>query len=210
MAFELSNTQPQFTKRTAAWTVVGLIPLLVGLVYMLVVYNQITNQQKVITLMVNGLTSNDATTAQTVGEFVAQIYPDAEMIVSVFPNQDKPLTSGDIVFLQLKPTSTNQVVASNMKLAIQKGDEEEPKSPIYQGVATWYSFGEGMNAASTEFPKGTRLRVVAVNSNKTVDVTINDYGPAKWTGVALDLNKPAFLKLAPLGAGKIKIKYFVI
>lgn len=201
---------PEFSKRTLTLTVVCLVPLLTGLIYLLTTYQHIDAQVKTITLSVNGLSTNYSTAVKTVGEFVAETYPDVSSIVSIFPDESQLLSSGDMIFLQLKPTAINRVVASNLKSAIKKNSEPVPKSPVYQGTATWYAFGDGMNAASTEFPKGTRLRVVAVNSNKTIDVIINDYGPAKWTGIALDLNKPAFLKLAPLGAGKIKIKYFVI
>jgi rare lipoprotein A (peptidoglycan hydrolase) len=200
----------EFSKRTLTLTVVCLLPILAGLIYLLTTYKTIDAQIKTITLSVNGLSTNYTTTAKTVGEFVIQNYPDKINIVSIFPNESQLLASGDMIFLQLKPTAVNRAVASNLKSAIEKGSEPQPKSPVYQGLATWYTFGEGMGAASTQFPKGTRLRVVAVNSNKTIDVIINDYGPAKWTGIALDLNKPAFLKLAPLGAGKISIKYFVI
>ncbi|MBU1083073.1 septal ring lytic transglycosylase RlpA family protein [Patescibacteria group bacterium] len=200
----------EFKKRTLILTVIFLAPLLAGLIYLLTTYKHIDAQVKTISLSVNGLSTEYTTTAQTVGEFIAPLYPDRDKIVSVFPSESQPLTSGDIIFLQLKPTAVNRAVASNLKTAIEKSSEPEPKSPVYQGTATWYAFGEGMNAASTQFPKGTRLRVMAVNSNKIVDVVINDYGPEKWTGVALDLNKPAFMKLAPLGAGKIKIKYFII
>lgn len=201
---------PEFSKRTLVLTVVCLLPLLAGLIYLLTTYRGIGAQTKTVTLSVNGLTANYLTTAKTVGEFVAESYPDNSSIISVLPNESQLLAGGDMIFLQLKPTAVNRAVASNLNSAIEKSKEPQPKSPVYQGLATWYSFGEGMNAASTQFPKGTRLRVIAINSNKTIDVVINDYGPAKWTGIALDLNKPAFAKLAPLGAGKIKIKYFVI
>lgn len=201
---------PEFSKRTITWTAICLLPLLIGLIYLLTTYKYADAQTKTITLSTNGLTTEYTTIANTVGEFIAQIYPDTDNIVTVFPDESQLLASGDIIFLQLKPTEMSRTVAINLKTAVQKGNEPEPKSPTYQGTATWYSFGEGMNAASTQFPKGTCLRVVAVNSNKTIDVVINDYGPEKWTGVALDLNKPAFMKLAPLGAGKIQIKYFII
>lgn len=88
--------------------------------------------------------------------------------------------------------------------------EKEKPAHTYLGVATWYRHGDGMNTASRDFPQGTKLRVVAVNSGKSVDVIVNDYGPALHTGVALDLNAPAFSALAPLGAGKIFIEYYPI
>ena len=96
------------------------------------------------------------------------------------------------------------------KREIEKANEPEPKSPTYTGIATWYRWGDTPTTASTQFPRGTKLRVVATNSGKKVDVVVNDYGPEAWTGVALDLNSIAFAKLAPLGAGKIPIRYYVI
>jgi len=79
---------------------------------------------------------------------------------------------------------------------------------IYSGTATWYRYGDPMTTASRRWPKGTKIHVVAVNSGKSVDVIVDDYGPSASTGVDLDLNAPAFEALAPLGAGKIQIKYY--
>jgi rare lipoprotein A (peptidoglycan hydrolase) len=79
---------------------------------------------------------------------------------------------------------------------------------VYSGLATWYRFGDKLTAASRKYPKGTTLRVVAVNSGKSVDVVVNDFGPSPFTGVDLDLNQPAFAAIAPLAAGKIRIKYY--
>ena len=75
-----------------------------------------------------------------------------------------------------------------------------------RGLATWYAYTGKMAAASITFPKGTWLRVTAVNSGKQVFVVVNDYGPAAYTGKILDLDKVAFEKLAPIGAGVIEVK----
>ncbi len=75
-----------------------------------------------------------------------------------------------------------------------------------RGRASWYAYTGKMAAASTTFPKGTWLRVTAVNSGKQVFVQVNDYGPDPGTGKILDLDKEAFKKLAPLGAGVIEVK----
>jgi uncharacterized protein YabE (DUF348 family) len=75
-----------------------------------------------------------------------------------------------------------------------------------RGRASWYAYTGKMAAASITFPKGTWLRVTAVNSGRQVFVVINDYGPAAYTGKILDLDKEAFKKLAPLGAGVIEVK----
>jgi hypothetical protein len=75
-----------------------------------------------------------------------------------------------------------------------------------RGRASWYAYTGKMAAASITFPKGTWLRVTAVNSGKQIFVVVNDYGPAAHTGKILDLDKEAFKKLAPLGAGVIEVK----
>ncbi len=75
-----------------------------------------------------------------------------------------------------------------------------------RGRASWYAYTGKMAAASITFPKGTWLRVTAVNSGKQIFVVINDYGPAAYTGKILDLDKVAFEKLAPIGAGVIEVK----
>jgi uncharacterized protein YabE (DUF348 family) len=75
-----------------------------------------------------------------------------------------------------------------------------------KGRASWYAYTGKMAAASITFPKGTWLRVTAVNSGKQIFVVVNDYGPDGGTGKVLDLDKVAFKKLAPLGAGVIEVK----
>lgn len=75
-----------------------------------------------------------------------------------------------------------------------------------KGLASWYAYTGKMAAASITFPKGTWLRVTAVNSGKQIFVVINDYGPAAYTGKILDLDSVAFKKLAPLGAGVVEVK----
>ncbi len=75
-----------------------------------------------------------------------------------------------------------------------------------RGRASWYAYTGKMAAASITFPKGTWLRVTAVNSGKQIFVVVNDYGPAAYTGKILDLDKVAFKKLAPIGAGVIEVK----
>ncbi len=77
---------------------------------------------------------------------------------------------------------------------------------VQRGLASWYAYTGKMAAASTTFPKGTWLRVTAVNSGKQIFVQVNDYGPDPGSGKILDLDKEAFRKLAPLGAGVIEVK----
>ncbi len=74
-----------------------------------------------------------------------------------------------------------------------------------KGLGTWYAWKGGMFAASTTIPKGAYVKVTATASGKTIVVQINDYGP-QGKGRIIDLDKVAFEKLAPLGAGVIGVK----
>lgn len=207
---ELASKLTVFSKHIMMLIMFFALLIISGVVYLFIANSINYHRPKTVTVMVNGLATNYATSKPTVGELIAQIYPDSQIVLNIFPSVNKRLANQDIIFVTLKPSPVNKLVSKNLNLAIAASAPPKPKSPTYQGLATWYSFGNEMTAASTQFPKGTKLRVVAVNSGKTIDVVINDYGPAKWTGIALDLNRPAFAKLAPLGAGKIMIKYFMI
>lgn len=74
-----------------------------------------------------------------------------------------------------------------------------------EGQGTWYAFKGGMFAASTTIPRGAYAKVTSLSSGKSVIVQINDYGP-QGKGRIIDLDKVAFEKLAPLGAGVIGVK----
>lgn len=74
---------------------------------------------------------------------------------------------------------------------------------LSSGKASWYAHKSGDFAASPDFPAGSRLRVHNSANNKFVDVVINDFGPdrTRHPDRALDLEKNAFKKIAPLGGG---------
>lgn len=79
------------------------------------------------------------------------------------------------------------------------------------GKASWYTHPRYRNefiAASVDFPKNTKLKVINLSNNKAVIVTVKDYGPDKSVHPdrVVDLSKPAFKVLSPLGAGVIKVK----
>jgi D-alanyl-D-alanine endopeptidase (penicillin-binding protein 7) len=76
------------------------------------------------------------------------------------------------------------------------------------GTASWYKFKNGLFAASPDFVKGTVLRVHNLANGKSVDVTINDFGPerAKHPDRVIDLDYVAFKKIASPGAGLINVK----
>jgi uncharacterized protein YabE (DUF348 family) len=74
-----------------------------------------------------------------------------------------------------------------------------------KGQGTWYSYQGGMYAASLSIPRGNYARVTNTTNGKSVIVQINDSGPY-GKGRIIDLDKPAFQKIAPLGAGVIGVK----
>src|SRR3989339_439780 len=82
----------------------------------------------------------------------------------------------------------------------------------YPGVMTvgrtsWYKYKGGNFAASPDFPKNSRLRVFNGDRSKFVDVTVNDYGPDRglFPDRVIDLDRTAFAKIAPLGAGVVDV-----
>jgi len=195
--------------------------LLVVFVYLFFALKEAEAESVTVEVRVNGLTTSYTTAHHTVGELVDAIYPASNQVILVFPPRTAELTAHLQVTIQVKPAKVNPVVAANLQLAQAAATKAsppptprlappQPKSPTYSGTATWYRFGNNLTTASTQFPLGTRLRVTADASGKYVDVTVNDYGPSEETGVTLDLNRLAFAKLAPVGAGKILVRYYVI
>ncbi len=81
-------------------------------------------------------------------------------------------------------------------------------SKLTFGRASWYKYKGGDFAASPDFPAGSRLRVFNLDNGKFVDVVINDYGPDRkqHPDRVIDLDKIAFSKIAPLGAGIVPVK----
>lgn len=75
-----------------------------------------------------------------------------------------------------------------------------------QGVASWYRYRGCPCAASTVYPKGTKLKVTrADDPARSVVVTVNDYGPEAWTGRAIDLDLVAFQQLGSKRAGLLTV-----
>ena len=65
-------------------------------------------------------------------------------------------------------------------------------------------------AASPEYNFGTILRVTNTVNGRSVEVKVNDRGAFTSFGVALDLSKGAFEKIAPLSQGVILVKIEVL
>lgn len=75
----------------------------------------------------------------------------------------------------------------------------------HKGQGTWYAFKGGLYAASPWLPIGSYAKVTNRANGKSVIVEINDRGPF-GDGRIIDLDKPAFQKIASLGTGVIDVK----
>ncbi|MBU0648406.1 G5 domain-containing protein [Patescibacteria group bacterium] len=73
------------------------------------------------------------------------------------------------------------------------------------GTASWYYYGNTPSCAHRDYPPGTQLLVTNNSTGAQVVVTVNDYGPATWTGRIIDLNSIAFSAIAPLGQGLVEV-----
>ncbi|HEY2004647.1 MAG TPA: septal ring lytic transglycosylase RlpA family protein [Candidatus Saccharimonadia bacterium] len=78
------------------------------------------------------------------------------------------------------------------------------------GRASWYAFGlpapDALTCASRTFPRGTFLQVKDLDNDRTMVCLVNDYGPAAWTGRAIDLSRGSFSQIDNLGRGTIPVE----
>ena len=121
----------------------------------------------------------------------------------------KKSQDGEWVKLESYDNSTEHKVTAIINKAV--GEITLFKSnDQWVGEASWYSWKNGLYAASRDFPKGTRLKVTnqsdGENQGKSVVVTVNDYGPELWTGRIIDLDKAAYSKIANLKGGVMPVK----
>ncbi len=84
----------------------------------------------------------------------------------------------------------------------------EDENILEEGQASWYAYRKCDCAASPDYPIGTKLKVTSLASGKSVEITVNDHGPDRTLHPdrVVDLDKVAFKKLAPIGAGIIGVK----
>jgi serine-type D-Ala-D-Ala endopeptidase (penicillin-binding protein 7) len=110
--------------------------------------------------------------------------------------------------LPTKDNSSKGIVSATTTLTFARVAVFSMSKVIIQGSASWYKYKSGDFAASPDFPKGSKIKVINTKNNKSVVVTINDYGPdrLKHPDRVLDLEKVAFKKIAALGAGTINIR----
>jgi rare lipoprotein A len=80
-----------------------------------------------------------------------------------------------------------------------------------QRTATGERFkADGLTAAHRSLPFGTRLRVTNLATGRSVNVRINDRGPAAWTGRGLDLSRGAARVIGMIRAGVVHVAYQVL
>jgi rare lipoprotein A len=92
------------------------------------------------------------------------------------------------------------------------------------GIASWYgpelegrptASGEpfdptALTAASWFHPIGTRLEVTNLTTERSVEVRINDRGPARRLGRLIDLSQASFAEIAELEVGLVQVRVRVI
>ncbi|MFH1208061.1 MAG: septal ring lytic transglycosylase RlpA family protein [Candidatus Omnitrophota bacterium] len=93
--------------------------------------------------------------------------------------------------------------------------------PVVLGTASWYSKSspkikkrtasaeifddKRMTCASWKFPLKTRLRITNLDNGKSVICVVNDRGPAKRLGRAIDLTRAAFKKISDPRKGLVTV-----
>jgi uncharacterized protein YabE (DUF348 family) len=131
--------------------------------------------------------------------------------------EEKIEVSGEKGIREVKYKITYKNGKEISRIALEKNTTKKPTTQVVikgtrmdlgkaaKGQGTWYAFKGGMFAASTSLPRGAFAKVTSLASGKSIVVQINDYGP-QGKGRIIDLDKIAFQKLAPLGAGVIGVK----
>ncbi|MDF1496541.1 MAG: RlpA-like double-psi beta-barrel domain-containing protein [Patescibacteria group bacterium] len=120
---------------------------------------------------------------------------------------------GKVSLINLLSSDDNSAQAmvkinSTVKL-VQIPKVKEDPGYMTEGTASWYAYKGCDCAASPDFPKGSYVKVTRLNDpSKSVIVRINDYGPERdiFPDRVIDLDKVAFQKIAPLGAGLTNVK----
>jgi hypothetical protein len=99
-----------------------------------------------------------------------------------------------------------QTIKSILHLPYAKMVVLEHDEILEIGDASWYGYKGCLCAASPDYPKGTVLNVKDLDTQKEVQVTVNDYGPDRsiFPMRVIDLDKVAFKELGWLGYGVLK------
>jgi len=118
-----------------------------------------------------------------------------------------PAYAGTVAYADA--TATWADVPSNVDSSAIGNEPSVPDQSL--GHASWYvhpRYRKELMAASTQYPKGSKVRVTNLANNKSVIVTVKDWGPdpVKHPDRVIDLNKVAFSKIASTRAGVIDVR----
>lgn len=104
-----------------------------------------------------------------------------------------------------------------MTACAQIPKEEISVKAVSHGTASFYVEGSmtasgerynkhGLTAAHRTFAFNSKVRVTNLRNNRQTVVRINDYGPASWTGRAIDLSLGAAKEIDMVNAGVVPVK----
>lgn len=107
---------------------------------------------------------------------------------------------------------------------VSRQDSRPDNRYTAEGMASWYGPGfhgrrtasgkrfntHKLTAAHRTLPFGTRVRVTNLSNDKTVELEINDRGPAKKTQRLIDLSRAAAKRLGFASAGVTRVRVEVV
>jgi len=139
-----------------------------------------------------------------------EIYTQEERVIEVIIEEGIEFKEDDLINYNF-----NEEIFPGIEIKIWKRPKPKPKidpEPLkivktgeaQTGIASWYNYIPGDFCASPSYREGTKLLVTNLDNGKKVIVTVNDYGP--FNGPIIDLEQNAFLKLASLWEGVIRVK----
>jgi len=102
----------------------------------------------------------------------------------------------------------NKTVSANIHLPFARVVLMSNDQVMTVGQASWYRFKGGLFAASPDFVRGSVLKVTNLANGKSVNVTINDYGPDRklHPDRVIDLDAVAFSQIASIRDGLVRVK----
>jgi rare lipoprotein A len=133
-----------------------------------------------------------------------------------------------VASLFVSPSSTSALQETTLPVAsvIQmpssgEADVASGLPPVVLGTASWYGRSsprikkrtasteifddKRMTCASWKFPLKTRLKITNLDNGKSVICVVNDRGPAKRLGRAIDLTRAAFKKISDPRKGLVTV-----
>ena len=130
------------------------------------------------------------------------------------------------LFVSPSPTSALQEATLSVTAVVQMPSSGEENlslemPPVVLGTASWYGRSspkikkrtasaeifndKRMTCASWKFPLKTRLKITNLDNGRSVICVVNDRGPAKRLGRAIDLTRAAFKKISDPRKGLVTV-----